>query len=107
MFADEIKMSAQAMAFFNAGEGTTSILLTLCLYEMAMNMDIQEKLRKEIRSNLDSTGSLPYETILNMEYLDMVTKGNEYYKNLFRIIICFPQKLFANIPSFNYCKDIV
>ncbi|XP_044755549.1 cytochrome P450 6j1-like isoform X2 [Coccinella septempunctata] len=71
---DEIKMSAQAMAFFNAGEGTSSILLTLCLYEMAMNIDIQEKLREEIRKTLDSTGELSYENVLEMEYLDMVTK---------------------------------
>ncbi|XP_045473259.1 cytochrome P450 6k1-like [Harmonia axyridis] len=71
---DEIKMSAQAMAFFNAGTDTTSILLTLCLYEMAMNLHIQEKLRNEIRDSIDPTGSISYETLLSMEYLDLVTK---------------------------------
>jgi len=71
---DEIKMSAQAMAFFNAGADTSSILLTLCLYEMAMNLDIQERLRNDIREAVDENGVMSYEALLSLEYLDLVTK---------------------------------
>ncbi|KAK9890707.1 hypothetical protein WA026_012056 [Henosepilachna vigintioctopunctata] len=72
---DDIFMSAQAIAFFNAGTEGASILMTLSLYEMALNPDIQKELRKEIRQNIDTDGSLSYENLFGMEYLDLVVKG--------------------------------
>ncbi|XP_038065745.1 cytochrome P450 3A24-like isoform X2 [Patiria miniata] len=65
-------VQAQAITFFTAGMETTSTLLSLTAYLLAMNQDIQEKLHAEI-DNLAPTGdSLGYDVIPKMEYLDMV-----------------------------------
>ncbi|KAL3269756.1 hypothetical protein HHI36_008816 [Cryptolaemus montrouzieri] len=71
---DDVRMSAQALTFFNAGANGTSTLLSLCLYEMAVNPEIQKTLRTEIVQNLDADGSLSYESLFGMEYLDLVMK---------------------------------
>ncbi|XP_044755144.1 uncharacterized protein LOC123314094 [Coccinella septempunctata] len=71
---DDLKRSAQAVIFYNAGTEATSTLSSLCLYELALNPEIQDRLRSEIRQNLDSNGDLTYEALFGMEYLDLVTK---------------------------------
>jgi cytochrome P450 family 6 len=50
--------------------------LTFALYELALNPDIQEKLRDEIRSMLSKNDNkLTYEMMLDMKYLQMVIDG--------------------------------
>nr|UYU26126.1 cytochrome P450 345D2 [Propylea japonica] len=71
---DDLKKSAQAMVFYNAGTESTSTTLSVCLYELALNPDVQEKLRHEIKENLDSQGNISYEKLHGMEYLDLVIK---------------------------------
>ena len=46
------------------------------LYELALNQEIQDKLREEIKSNLAKHGGkLKYEHVKDMEYLDKVFRG--------------------------------
>lgn len=46
------------------------------LYELAQNLEIQDKLREEIRDVYDkSNGVLTYADIKRMKYLDKVLKG--------------------------------
>lgn len=46
------------------------------LYELALNQEVQDKLREEIKSNLAKHGGeLKYEHVKDMEYLDKVFKG--------------------------------
>ncbi|KAF5285365.1 hypothetical protein FQR65_LT13255 [Abscondita terminalis] len=65
---------AQAVVFFLAGFDTSSTALSFCAYELAINPDVQEKLRNEIDTALSTTNEnfLSYEQLLNMKYLDMV-----------------------------------
>ncbi|XP_018353988.1 PREDICTED: cytochrome P450 9e2-like [Trachymyrmex septentrionalis] len=66
-------MVAQAFVFFFAGFDSTSTLMSFAAHELAINQDIQDKLRKEIDQVLEETnGQAPYEAINGMEYLDAV-----------------------------------
>lgn len=71
---DDIILS-QAIQFFFAGFETTSGLAAFTLYELALNQNIQDRLRKEIADTVDKHGSCTYDAIKDMKYLDMVTKG--------------------------------
>lgn len=64
---------AQAMIFFTAGFETTSTLMTFMAYELAVNPDIQERLRNEIDDLYEEcNGKITYDKIQSFKYLDMV-----------------------------------
>nr|UYG55596.1 cytochrome P450 6J1 [Arma chinensis] len=61
------------MSVFINGYNMTSHPLGFVLYNLAMNPDVQDKLRKEIRTfSFSSVDALSYYLIESMEYLDMV-----------------------------------
>lgn len=66
---------AQAFVFFVAGFETSSSTTTYCLHELAQNLEIQEKLRKEINDTLGDRTMLTYEDVHAMSYLDKVVSG--------------------------------
>ncbi|KAM7343834.1 putative cytochrome P450 6a14 [Cochliomyia hominivorax] len=67
------QMAAQTFVFFLAGFETSSTTMSFCLYELARNLDIQEKLREEILANIkENNGKLTYECMNAMNYLDQV-----------------------------------
>ncbi|XP_076289945.1 cytochrome P450 6k1-like [Lasioglossum baleicum] len=64
---------AQAVGAYVAGFETGSSVTAFTLYELAMNLDVQEKLRTEILNALEETnGKMTYEMIQTLPYLDMV-----------------------------------
>lgn len=64
---------AQAAIFLSAGFETSSTTMNFALYELAMHEDLQHRLRLEIVETLKSgKGSISYEKINEMEYLNMV-----------------------------------
>ncbi|XP_078037565.1 putative cytochrome P450 6a14 [Augochlora pura] len=69
-------LTAQAFVFFLAGFETSSSTIGHALYELALQPDIQDKLRKEIRENLEENAregkSLTYDQVKEMKYLDAV-----------------------------------
>nr|QBC73085.1 cytochrome P450 mono-oxygenase [Osmia bicornis]QBC73129.1 cytochrome P450 mono-oxygenase [Osmia bicornis] len=68
-------LTAQAFVFFLAGFETSSTTISNALYELAVNQDIQNKLREEIMEYCSKDkGELKYETVKEMEYLDKVFK---------------------------------
>jgi cytochrome P450 family 6 len=68
--------AAQAFVFFLAGFETTSPTMMFSLYELALNPDIQERVRNEIDTVLERHGgNITYEAISDMEYLDKVVSG--------------------------------
>ncbi|KZC05568.1 Cytochrome P450 9e2 [Dufourea novaeangliae] len=64
---------AQTFIFFFAGFDTMSTLLAYLTYELALNQDIQEKLREEVDHYMTKENEeITYETLSKMEYLEMV-----------------------------------
>jgi cytochrome P450 family 6 len=62
--------------FFLAGFETSSTTMTFCLYELALNPGLQERLRDEIDTVLQKRGgNITYESIFEMEYLHRVVDG--------------------------------
>ncbi|XP_046751464.1 probable cytochrome P450 6a13 [Diprion similis] len=73
--SDKITMlegAAQAFVFWVAGFETSSSTATHCLYEMAMNQDIQDTLSEEMNRVLEKFGGLTYDAIMEMTYLHKV-----------------------------------
>ncbi|KAF6198053.1 hypothetical protein GE061_007799 [Apolygus lucorum] len=67
-------MVGQALLFLTVGnDGTSSTLTSIC-YEFAMNPEIQEKARAEVREVLRSSGILDYESVNKLHYLDQCFK---------------------------------
>lgn len=62
------ELAAEAFLVYIGGFETSSTLMTFALYELAINPNIQERLRDEIKSTtIDS-----YDSLVGMKYLDMV-----------------------------------
>lgn len=67
------EMAAESFIFFSGGYETSSSALSFLLYELAMNPDIQQKLREEIQQGLENNeGSINYDLLFQFKYLDMV-----------------------------------
>ncbi|XP_011205945.2 probable cytochrome P450 6a14 [Bactrocera dorsalis] len=65
------QMVSQAFVFFVAGFDTSSTTMSLCLYELALNMTKQEQVRAEIvRVLKEYNNQLTYEALNEMQYLD-------------------------------------
>lgn len=79
-------IAAQAMIFFLGGFETVATALCFTIYELALNEDIQERLREEIdEAWVENDGKVTFELISKMRYLDMVVSGTVYF--LFPLIV--------------------
>lgn len=67
---------ANAYILFIAGFETVSTSMSFCMYELALQKDIQDKVRKEImevRSKYN--GQMNSECLNELNYLGMIIKG--------------------------------
>ena len=65
--------------FFGAGFETAASTMSFCLYELAVNPDIQDRLKNEIDTVLEKHGgSVTYEGIQEMKYLDKIISGKAF-----------------------------
>lgn len=70
------EIAAQSFLFFLAGFETSSTAISMALYELAQQPDLQRKARKEIQSVLAKHPSgLTYEAITQMDYVDAIING--------------------------------
>lgn len=68
---------AQTLLFFIAGSDTTAITIACCLHELTQNEEVMQKLKEDINKALEKhNGVICYDSIQEMEYLDMVIQGN-------------------------------
>ncbi|KAJ3665307.1 hypothetical protein Zmor_000807 [Zophobas morio] len=66
-------ITAQALVFFLGGYDTISSTTSFVGYELAINPQIQQKLRQEISKTHKTYGdNITYEQLLDIKYLDMV-----------------------------------
>jgi len=81
--------AAQSFAFFVAGFETASTTLQFCLFELSLNVSLQERLRKEVDETMAKhNGKLSYEAYQEMGYLEQVISGTYTY---------FPSFLFLRL----------
>lgn len=72
----ENELAAQCFIFFLGGFETSSTTMHFALYELAVDTDAQEKLRREIKETLAKDGGkITYDGIMSMKYLDKVVNG--------------------------------
>ncbi|XP_043497387.1 cytochrome P450 6k1-like [Polistes fuscatus] len=64
--------AAQSFGYYLAGFESPSTTLTFCLYELALNQDIQQKVHEEIDMILEKHDGITIEAINEMSYLQMV-----------------------------------
>nr|CAD7197246.1 unnamed protein product [Timema douglasi] len=69
-------MVSQCFVFFVAGYETSSSVISFCLHELAVNPDIQSRVRAEVDNALDENGGeLTYDVIQSMTYLEQTIYG--------------------------------
>ena len=69
-------MLANAFVFFLAGFETTASTLSYCLFELARNPDVQEKLHEQVKQVFEKCdGQITYDTLKGIGYLDQVING--------------------------------
>lgn len=67
------ELAAEAFLVYVGGFETSSTLMTFTLYELAMNPDVQDRLRQEVTTAIEENGGkLNYDLLFSLKYLDMV-----------------------------------
>ena len=66
-------IAAQSFIFFLAGFETSSTLMCFMALELALNQDVQGRLREEVDKYLaEENGQISYESLTKMDYMEMV-----------------------------------
>lgn len=74
-FLTDHVMNGQCLSFFFAGFRTTSHFITFAMYALALHPEVQDKLSEEVEGIFKEDGSLDYDDLGQLVYLDMVVCG--------------------------------
>ncbi|CAH0723108.1 unnamed protein product, partial [Brenthis ino] len=66
------ELAGQVFIFFVAGYESSATALVMCVHELALHPDIQEKLYQEIISFKEQHGDITYDNLNTLKYLDCV-----------------------------------
>lgn len=70
------EIAAHSFLLFKSGLETSATTLTFAMYELSMHVDVQEKLRRDIKLVMERhQNSFTYEAMMDMQYLDQVING--------------------------------
>ncbi|GLV40919.1 Cytochrome P450 6a19 [Carabus blaptoides fortunei] len=70
------QIAAHCFSFFFAGFESSATTISFCMFELAVNPNIQDKVRAEITSVLEKyNGHMTYDAISELRYLDQVIHG--------------------------------
>ncbi|XP_071571144.1 cytochrome P450 9e2-like [Temnothorax nylanderi] len=99
---------SQAFIFFFAGFETSATLMCFAAHELAVNQDVQDRLREEVQQHLaEGNGEISYESLSKMSYMDMVI--SETLRKYPPAIITdrLSAKRYELPPSRPGCKNVV
>ncbi|XP_029170217.1 cytochrome P450 9e2-like [Nylanderia fulva] len=98
---------SQAFIFFIAGFETSSVLMCFVAHELAVNQDIQDRLREEVLQHLDEGNDVSYESLSKMTYMDMVISEalRKYPPVLFTDRLCTQNSELP--PPQSGCKSVI
>lgn len=78
----DMDIVANAILMFIGGAEPVSSILSFCLYELALNKDIQNNLRAEIKSTIEKYGGqFTNNFLMDLHYADMVLEGKNVNTN--------------------------
>lgn len=70
------EVTAQALIFFVAGSETSATTIAFCLYELAKNPGVQQRLQEEIDNvSTETDGQFTYDSINRMNFLECCIDG--------------------------------
>lgn len=73
------EIAAQSFVFIIAGYETSAATMSFCLYELALNPEIQKRLQENIDETLEKHGGqINYDCVKEMNYLTMVVSGKDF-----------------------------
>lgn len=82
-FTDD-QIIANCIGVFFAGFDSFSSSISFLAHELAVNPDIQDRLRAEIDDTLsECNGQLTYEALMKMKYMDMIISGELFQYAIF------------------------
>ncbi|XP_071648923.1 cytochrome P450 9e2-like [Temnothorax longispinosus] len=99
---------SQAFIFFLAGFETSATLMCFAAHELAVNQDIQDRLREEVQQHLaEGNGEISYELLSKMSYMDMVISETlrKYPPSIFTDRLCV--KRYELPPSRPGCNNAI
>ncbi|KAL6416843.1 hypothetical protein ACFW04_013125 [Cataglyphis niger] len=98
---------SQAFIFFLAGFDTSSTLMCFLAHELAVNRDIQDRVREEVQQHVDENNEISYESLSKITYMDMVI--NETLRKYPPVVFTdrFCNKNYKLPPSQPGCKSVI
>jgi cytochrome P450 len=74
MHINEILANPYHSTFIFAAHGTTTSALSRIIHQLSLDLDVQEKLRKEVTEARARHGDLDYDILMSLPYLDAVCR---------------------------------